>query len=123
MCILSAGCTKKIYLPVETTTYRTDTIHHEALRHDSIAVSDSIFILIKGDTIYKSHTLTRDRLVLRTDTLYRSHTDTVHEVQIREVPCSPSRWQSTLSNLGLAALIALGLGIAFTLTRWFRPRG
>lgn len=86
MCMALAGCTRKIYIPVETTTYRSDTLHHETLRHDSVALTDSVFLFIKGDTVYKSRTRTRDRYITRTDTLYRARTDTIHEVQIQPIP-------------------------------------
>lgn len=109
-----SSCSRKVYLPVEHTVYRTDTLRTTALRVDSIFVHDSISYVQKGDTIFIEKFRDRFRYVNRTDTIYQSKTDSVaikepYPVEvIKEVPKPLAWWQKTLIWLGVAffALLA-----------------
>lgn len=88
--ILLTGCSKKIYVPVESV--RVDTFVKSAVRVDSVRLTDSVYVIEKtlGDTVYISKTKTqwRDRVRLVTDTIYRSKVDTI--TKIVEVPAKKS---------------------------------
>lgn len=88
--LLLMGCSKKIYVPVESV--RIDTFVKSAVRVDSVRLTDSVYIVEKmqGDTFYitKTKTQWRDRVRLVTDTIYRSKVDTV--TKIVEVPAKKS---------------------------------
>lgn len=63
------------YVPVESV--KTDTLYSYKKQVDSILQKDSIYIIVKGDTVteyrYKYLYRYRDRI----DTLYLSHTDSI----------------------------------------------
>ncbi|MFV0538697.1 MAG: hypothetical protein ACK5M3_15240 [Dysgonomonas sp.] len=100
-----SGCkTKTIYIPVESV--RTE--YRERLQRDSVHLYDSVFLKLKGDTVWleKYKYIYRDRL--RTDTIALS--DTIAKpypvVETREVKVYP-RWLVVLACLG-----SLSAGIA-----------
>lgn len=110
MCLPS--CSRKVYLPVEHTVYRTDTLKQTQLRTDSIFIHDSISYVQKGDTILITKFRDRFRYINRTDTLYKSSTDSVAEKVpypvevVKEVPKSLAWWQKTLMWLGGVCLVS-----------------
>lgn len=84
------------YIPVETvkTEYKT----RDSIRVDSIYNQDSIYVLIKGDTVYhyKYKYLYKYQFLNRTDTVIR-----VDSVQVPyPVEIQLSRWQSLKIELG-----------------------
>lgn len=117
LCLVMAftSCTRKVYLPVEHTVYRTDTLRTTALRVDSIFLHDSISYVQKGDTILIEKYRDRFRYINLTDTIYQSHTDSIHVKEpypvevVKEVARPLAWWQKTLIWLGVAffALLAL----------------
>lgn len=96
------------YVPVETV--RTEYKTRDSIRFDSIYQRDSIYMLVKGDTIYqyKYKYLCRYLTTNRTDTILK--TDSI------QIPYSVERkltkWQSLKMELGGWAF---GLVIAFIL--------
>ena len=97
--------------------------YRDRFLYDSIDVHDSIFTLIKNDTVYISKNKETNRLVNKTDTIIK--TDTIKipveitktvtktEIQIKEV----NRlywWQKSLIYLGLIVLIS---GIVFLIIK------
>lgn len=88
--MLLMGCSKKIYVPVESV--RVDTFVKSAVHVDSVRLTDSVYVIEKtlGDTVYiaKTKTQWRDRVRLVTDTIYRSKVDTI--TKIVEVPAKKS---------------------------------
>lgn len=88
--ILLTGCSKRIYVPVESV--RVDTFVKSAVRVDSVRLTDSVYVIERtlGDTVYitKTKTQWRDRVRLVTDTIYRSKVDTI--TKIVEVPAKKS---------------------------------
>lgn len=79
---ISVGCTKTVYVPVETVKH--DTIYQTAFKADSVQTVDSIYIkeLVKGDTVYlekiKYHF--RDKVKMVTDTVVEK------VVEVKEIP-------------------------------------
>lgn len=107
------SCSRKVYLPVEHTVYRTDTLRTTALRVDSIFVRDSISLIQRGDTILIEKYRDRFRYINRTDTLYRVKTDSVavkepYPVEVvKEVAKPLAWWQQTLMWLGVGCVASL----------------
>lgn len=94
--ICFTSCRSIQYVPVETvhTEYKT----RDSIRFDSIYNQDSIYILVKGDTVfqYRYKYLYKYQYLNRTDTVIK-----VDSVQIPyPVEKRLSRWQSLKMELG-----------------------
>ena len=105
-----AGCSSTKYVPVETikTEYKT----RDSIRFDSIYQHDSVYLMIKGDTVYKEKYkyLYRYLTVNKTDTVIK--TDSVQVPY--PVEKKLTRWQSAKIELGgwaFGIVIALALVI------------
>lgn len=96
------------YIPVETV--RTEYRVRDSIRHDSVYQQDSVYVLVKGDTIYQY----RYKYLYKYQ--YLNRTDTVIKTDSVQVPYPVekklSRWQSMKLELGGWAF---GIIIAFTL--------
>lgn len=102
------SCQSIKYVPVETV--RTEYKTRDSIRFDSIYNRDSIYVLVKGDTVcqYKFKYLYKYQYLNRTDTIIR-----VDSVQVPYlVEKQLTRWQSLKMELGGWAF---GLVIAFIL--------
>lgn len=91
------------YIPVETikTEYRT----RDSIRHDSIYQQDSVYVTVKGDTVYeyKYKYLYKYQYINRTDTLMKTDS-----IQIPfPVEKQLSKWQSFKLDFGGAAMLVL----------------
>ena len=96
------------YVPIETV--RTEYKTRDSIRIDSIYQQDSVYVLVKGDTIYqyKYKYLYKYQYLNRTDTVIK-----VDSVQVPyQLEKKLSRWQSLKMELGGWAF---GLVIAFVL--------
>lgn len=101
----------------------TKVEYRDRFLYDSIYVHDSIFTLIKGDTVYISKSKETNRLVNKTDTIIK--TDTIKipieitktvtktEIQVKETN-KLYWWQKSLMYLGLSVLIS---GIVFLIIK------
>lgn len=97
---------------------RTAWVAADGLHHDSIYLSDSIYIsdFVRDDTVYKTIDRWHTRYVerTRTDTLYQARTDSIPvpvEVE-KQVPAPLSWWQQTrlhLANIMLYLLAAVAI--------------
>ena len=88
-----------------------DTTVRVTENRDSIFIRDSIFVMVKGDTViqYKEHWRYRDRLIV--DTLWRHSTDTLYRE--REVFVeTPIKWYDRASIHAGRIVIALLLLLA-----------
>ena len=109
----------KIEVPITNTKIE----YRDRFIYDSIYVHDSIFTLIKGDTVYVSKNKETNRLVNKTDTIIK--TDTIKipveitktvtktEIQVKETNIL-YWWQKSLMYLGFIVLIS---GIVFLITK------
>lgn len=88
------------YIPVETV--RTEYKTRDSVRYDSIYKHDSIFYLIKGDTVYKYVKLVEYKY------LFINRTDTILKTDSIQVPYPVekrlTRWQTLKMELGGWAL-------------------
>lgn len=68
--VVCAACrtTEKVYIPVET----VNTEYRNVLQRDSVRIHDSVFVTVKGDTVFRDrwHTAFRDRW--RNDTVLKA---------------------------------------------------
>lgn len=87
--VLLIGCNSVKHVPVETV--KTEKEYVDRWNRDSVYVRDSVFILVKGDTVFKDRfrIVYKDKLVR--DTAYVSKVDTIQvpypvEVPVKHVP-------------------------------------
>lgn len=103
------SCTRKIYVPVENTVMRTDTVYSAKLRVDSVIFRDSVAVIQKGDTVFLTRYRDRYRVREHTDTVYQSVIDSVKV----SVPCPVerelTRWEKVKMDAGG---FAIGAGTA-----------
>lgn len=108
---------------IEVPITNTKIEYRDRFLYDSIYVHDSIFTLIKGDTVYISKNKETNRLVSKIDTIIK--TDTIKipveitktiiktEIQVKETN-KLYWWQKSLIYLGLIVLIS---GIIFLIIK------
>lgn len=73
--LLLSGCKSVKYVPVETVKIEKEYI--DKWKRDSVHVRDSVFVLVKGDTVFKDRWRTVYKEVYARDTIYRQ--DTIRE--------------------------------------------
>ena len=108
---------------IEVPIINTRIEYRDRFLYDSIYVHDSIFALIKGDTVYISKNKETNRLINKADTIIK--TDTIKipveitktvtktEIQIKETN-KLYWWQKSLIYLGLIVFIS---GIVFLIIK------
>lgn len=108
---------------IEVPITNTKIEYRDRFLYDSIYVHDSIFTLIKDDTVYISKNKETNRLINKADTIIK--TDTIKipveitktvtqtEIQIKETN-KLYWWQKSLMYLGLIVLIS---GIVFLIIK------
>lgn len=108
LAIWFASCRTQ-YVPVETV--RTEYKTRDSIRFDSIYNQDSIYVFVKGDTVYQY----RYKYLYKYQYLNRA--DTVIKVDSVQVPYPVekllSRWQSIKMELGGWAFGAVILFVSF----------
>ena len=94
--VLFISCRSIQYVPVETT--RTEVQYKDRLQRDSIHVLDSVFMLVKGDTVFRDRyrTVYKDKLIR--DTAYIHKTDSIQVPY--PVEKKLTRWQAMKIELG-----------------------
>ena len=114
------GCARKIYVPVENTVMRTDTVYSAKLRVDSVIFRDSVAVKQKGDTVFLTRYRDRYRVREHTDTVYQSVIDSVKISVPYPVERELTRWEKVKMDAGgiaIGAGTAL-LGAVFALLVW-----
>lgn len=108
MLVVLAGCKSIEYIPVESV--RSEVQYRDRLQRDSIHVLDSVFMLVRGDTVFRD----RYRLIYR-DKLIRD-TAYIHKVDSIQAPYpiekKLTRWQQMKLELGGWVFAALLIIIA-----------
>lgn len=104
LCLFSCRSIK--YVPVETV--KTEKEYIDRVKRDSIHVHDSIFVLMKGDTVFRDryHTVYKDRYFR--DTMYMHKTDSIQVPYPVEKPLS--KWKNFKLQVGgfsIAAIIVI----------------
>lgn len=107
-----SSCRSIKYVPVETV--RTEYKIRDSIRFDSTYNRDSIYVLVKGDTVYqyKYKYLYKYQYLNRTDTVIR-----IDSIQVPYPVEKPlTRWQSLKMELGgwafglVIALVLIAIG-------------
>ena len=118
------GCTKTVYLPSESRAVSVDTLIQTRWLTDYRVERDSVFVLVKGDSVLIRDTKWRTREVEKHDTVYFAKRDTVtvrepYPVEKTvEVAKSLAWWQKTLMWIGIASLAIT----VFLAIRWYKKR-
>lgn len=110
------GCTKTVYVPAESASYRADTVRLVTQRTDSVYRLDSVFVLQKGDTVVinRYRERWRDRREVVHDTTVAVRTDTIrvpYPVEKTVEVEKPFPWWSKL--LMLVGILALSIAVAW----------
>lgn len=115
LALIAFSCRSIQYVPIETV--KTEKEYVDRLKRDSIHVRDSVFVLVKGDTVYidKYKTIYKDRIFR--DTTYIERIDTTRIPY--PVEKQLTMWQSVKMEaggfaLGGMAIILLLLMIKFS---------
>lgn len=109
--VLATGCSRKVYVPVESTVSRTDTIYSAKVRVDSVIMRDSVAVFQKGDTVLITKYRDRYRVKELTDTVYQSAIDSVKVSVPYPVERELSRWEQTKMDFGGMAIGALVIAL------------
>lgn len=104
--LLLSGCRSVKYVPVETV--RIDSINVVKVEKDIVYEKDSVFVMVKGDTVFRDRTkiVYRDKLLC--DTMYIERRDSV------EVPVLVEKELSWIQQKELD-YAGLSIGINFIL--------
>ena len=119
---LSGGCTRKVYVPVENTVLRTDTVYQSQLRVDSVFCRDSVAVIQKGDTVFMTKYRDRFRYRERTDTVYQTATDSIEKRVPYPVERELTKWEQTKQDVGGMAMGALGVAVLAAVIAWMVKR-
>lgn len=92
--VLATGCARKVYVPVESTVSRTDTVYSAKVRVDSVIMRDSVAVFQKGDTVMITKYRDRYRVKELTDTVYQSAIDSVKVSVPYPVEKTLTSWES-----------------------------
>lgn len=119
MLVMSVVCSCTTTRTVEHV--KRDSVYIDRLKRDSIYQRDSIYMLIKGDTVYKYEYKYRYRDKLLRDTISISKTDSIpYPVEVpKYVDKKLSWWQSTLLYTGAIAWIVAIIGLAYWTNKRF----
>lgn len=114
LCLFSCRSVK--YVPVETV--KTEKEYIDRLRRDSMYVHDSIFIFMKGDTLFRDrwHTVYKDRYFR--DTVFFGQRDSIQVPYPVEKPLS--KWQNVKLQAGGFALSAIVIFVLMVVVRMVR---
>ena len=98
-----------------------DSVYIDRLKRDSIYQRDSIYIIVKGDTVFKYQYKYSYRDKLLRDTISISKTDSIpYKVEVpKYVDKRLSWWQSTLLYTGAIAWIVAIIGLAYWTNKRF----
>lgn len=120
--VLATGCSRKVYVPVESVVSRTDTIYSAKVRVDSVIMRDSVAVFQKGDTVLITKYRDRYRVKELTDTVYQSAIDSVKISVPYPVEHELSRWERTKMDFGGMAIgglvIALCVAVAWLIKKF-----
>lgn len=100
LCLISGGCTRNVYVPVESVVTRTDTCFYAKLRVDSVTLRDSVAVIQRGDTVMITKWRDRYRVRERVDMVYSSATDSVTLRVPYPVERELTRWEKTKMDIG-----------------------
>lgn len=92
--VIATGCSRKVYVPVENSVSRTDTVYSAKVRVDSVIIRDSVSVFQKGDTVMITKYRDRYRVKELTDTVHQSAIDSVKVSVPYPVEKALTPWES-----------------------------
>lgn len=112
--LIMASCTKRIYVPVQTTEVRTDTLRAVEVWRDTVINSDTVRIEARGDTVLMERTKWRIRIKQTHDTVYRAKCDTVYKekpypVEVEKKQSWFDKWRDWIVLVLLWAIPIIGI--------------
>ena len=123
MCLILSGCTKRVFVPVESHHYHTDSVRVAVERIDTFIRHDSVYVERKGDTL----------LVVKYQNVYKNKIvhDTVEKESVKldsigvpyPVEKQLTKWQQAKQDVGGFAMGGFAALLAFVvvwLIRRFR---
>lgn len=114
--LIAFSCRSIQYVPVETV--KTETEYVDRWRRDSVHVRDSVFVLVKGDTVYidKYKTIYKDRIFRDTTYIERIDTTRIPYPVERQL----TRWQSVKMEAGGFALGGMAIILLLLIIKFSR---
>lgn len=114
--VIFSSCKSVKYIPIEKT--RTEYKTREVTQHDSIFQKDSIYMLIKGDTIHKTEVKYkfRNTTVHKIDTIFKTDSIPIPYPTQKQL----TKWQSIKIELGgwaFGIIIITAIGLSYQLIR------
>lgn len=106
--LIFTGCSKTIYIPVES----VKTEYRNVLQRDSIYILDSVFMSVKGDTVYKEKYKTIYKDKLKRDSIHINDTIRIPYPVDKIVEVNKLNWFQKISMYGFTSII-VGLIIWF----------
>lgn len=111
--LLLCACSRKVYVPVESKVYHTDTLYRSQLRVDSVYLRDSVAVISLGDTVRVAEYHYRDRMKLLRDTVRETAVDTVRVPVPAERSLSRrERFKALAGPCSIALLVGACLSVA-----------
>lgn len=105
------SCSKKVYIPMETVSYHTDTVRLTQVRVDSVFMRDSVALVQRGDTVFLTKYRDRFRYRDRIDTVYKATVDTARISVPYPVERKLTKWEQTKQDVGGMAIGGLLIAI------------
>lgn len=122
--LAAGGCSRRIYVPVESRSRSTDTLIDIRLRADTFLARDSVVVCIRGDTLRERVVRERTRLRLVRDTVRDVRRDTVVETRMVEVEKkSPRSFFRTAGESAGWMMAGAALGVVAVIVWRRRTRG
>lgn len=114
--LIAFSCRSIQYVPVETV--KTETEYVDRWRRDSVHVRDSVFVLVKGDTVYidKYKTIYKDRIFRDTTYIERIDTTSIPYPVEKQL----TRWQSVKMEAGGFALGGMAIILLLLIIKFSR---
>lgn len=125
MILLTAGCSRRIMVPVENVSVRTDTVRIISATSDTVIWRDSVVVAIRGDTVVKEAWRLRDRVAHTSADRNQVSRDTI----VRQIPVEVERrveveverpltlWQRIRLSLGSLMLIATFISLLLLISK------
>lgn len=116
------SCKTTEYIPVETVHYSTDTLRIVQQQRDSVYLHDSVAVVQRGDTVFKTRYRDRVHYRDRVDTVYRAIIDTARIEVPYPVEKQLSGWEQTKMDFGGMAIggvvIAVCIAVLWLIKRF-----
>ncbi len=103
------GCSRKVYIPVESSSIIRDSLRFSTIRCDSIILRDSVIIQQKGDTILQTKIRYRERYRSLYDTITQIHYDSIYIEKPLPVTNPTSSGYTKIRNILLLIILIFTL--------------